>query len=40
MKKDLVIIINGGGTNGAELKGLYRKLNENPNYFVDDTRNF
>ena len=34
MKKDLVIIINGGGTNGAELKGLYRKLNENPNYFV------
>jgi carboxylesterase len=34
MKKDLVIIINGGGTNGAELKSLYKHLNENEKYFV------
>lgn len=34
MKKDLVVIINGGGTNGAELKSLYKHLNENEKYFV------
>ena len=34
MNKDLVIIINGAGTNGAELKTLYRSLAKNENYFV------
>lgn len=34
MKKDLVIIINGAGTNGAELKSLYRHLAKNEKYFV------
>lgn len=34
MKKKLIIIINGGGTNGAELKGLYKELTNNEEYFV------
>ena len=34
MKKDLVVIINGAGTNGAELKSLYKHLAKNENYFV------
>jgi len=34
MKKDLVVIINGGGTTGAELKSLYNYLAKNDNYFV------
>jgi len=34
MKKDLVLIINGAGTNGAELKSLYKHLAKNENYFV------
>jgi esterase/lipase len=34
MQKDLVIIINGAGTNGSELKSLYKKLAENEHYFV------
>lgn len=34
MKKDLVVIINGAGTNGAELKSLYNYLAKNDNYFV------
>ncbi len=34
MNKDLVIIINGAGTNGAELKTLYKSLAKNENYFV------
>ena len=34
MKRDLVVIINGAGTNGAELKGLYKHLAKNENYFV------
>jgi esterase/lipase len=34
MKKDLVVIINGAGTNGMELKGLYNRLKKNDEYFV------
>ena len=34
MNKDLVIIINGAGTNGAELKTLYKHLAKNEKYFV------
>lgn len=34
MKKDLVVIINGAGTNGSELRALYRTLVKNENYFV------
>lgn len=34
MKKSLVLIINGAGTNGAELKSLYNHLNHNEKYFV------
>jgi esterase/lipase len=34
MKKDLVLIINGAGTNGSELKSLYKTLSQNPKYFV------
>jgi esterase/lipase len=34
MKKDLIVLINGAGTNGSELKALYNKLKKNPNYFV------
>ncbi|MFK5884029.1 MAG: hypothetical protein QM489_06820 [Candidatus Izemoplasma sp.] len=34
MNKKLVIIINGAGTNGGELKSLYKKLALNENYFV------
>lgn len=34
MKKDLVVIINGAGTNGSELRALYRTLVKNDKYFV------
>lgn len=34
MKKDLVLIINGAGTNGSELKSLYKELVKNDKYFV------
>ena len=34
MKKDLVLIINGAGTNGSELKSLYKKISRNEEYFV------
>lgn len=34
MKKKLVIILNGAGTNGAELKGLYKELVQNEEFFV------
>ncbi len=34
MKRDLVVIINGAGTNGAELKSLYNYLAKNDKYFV------
>lgn len=34
MKKDLVVIINGAGTNGMELKALYKELEKNEKYFV------
>ena len=34
MKKDLVLLINGAGTTGAELKTLYKYLAKNENYFV------
>ncbi|MGS0972525.1 MAG: alpha/beta hydrolase [Candidatus Izemoplasmataceae bacterium] len=34
MKKDLVVVINGAGTNGMELKGLYNRLKKNDEYFV------
>jgi esterase/lipase len=34
MEKELVVIINGAGTNGMELKALYKKLAENDKYFV------
>lgn len=34
IKKDLVVIINGAGTNGAELKSLYNYLAKNEKYFV------
>lgn len=34
MKKDLVLIINGAGTNGSELKSLYKQLAKNEKYFV------
>jgi len=34
MKKNLVVIINGGGTTGAELKSLYNYLAKNDDYFV------
>lgn len=34
MKKKLVIIINGAGTNGGELKSLYKRLLLNEDYFV------
>ena len=34
MKKDLVLVINGAGTNGAELKTLYKHLAKNEKYFV------
>lgn len=34
MVKDLVLIINGAGTNGSELKHLYKTLTKNEEYFV------
>ncbi len=34
MKKDLVLIINGAGTTGSELKSLYVHLAKNKNYYV------
>jgi len=34
MKKDLIVIINGGGTTGAELKSLHNYLAKNDKYFV------
>ncbi len=34
MKKDLVVIINGAGTTGGELRGLYHHLKKNDDYFV------
>ena len=34
MAKDLVLIINGAGTNGSELKSLYKELKKNEDYFV------
>lgn len=34
MKKDLVLIINGAGTNGSELKSLYKHLAKNEKNFV------
>ncbi len=34
MEKELVVIINGAGTNGMELKALYKKLAKNEKYFV------
>lgn len=34
MNKDLVVILNGAGTNGSELRALYRKLKLNDRYFV------
>lgn len=34
MNKDLVVIINGAGTNGSELRALYRTLAKNDQYFV------
>ena len=34
MKKDLVLLINGAGTNGSELKSLYKELIKNENHFV------
>lgn len=34
MQKDLVLIINGAGTNGSELKSLYKALVKNDDYFV------
>jgi esterase/lipase len=33
-QKDLVLIINGAGTNGSELKHLYKTLQKNEDYFV------
>lgn len=34
MGKDLIVIINGAGTNGAELKSLYNYLAKKDEYFV------
>ena len=34
MQKDLVLLINGAGTNGAELKSLYKHLAKKEKYFV------
>jgi len=34
MDKELVVIINGAGTNGMELKALYKNLAQNEKYFV------
>ncbi|MCF7925475.1 MAG: alpha/beta hydrolase [Candidatus Izimaplasma sp.] len=34
MQKDLVVILNGAGTTGGELRGLYNYLKKNKNYFV------
>ena len=34
MEKELVVIINGAGTNGMELKALYKELSKNEKYFV------
>jgi len=34
MEKELVVIINGAGTNGMELKALQKELEKNKNYFV------
>jgi len=34
INKDLVIIVNGAGTNGGELKALYNHLAKNDDYFV------
>jgi esterase/lipase len=34
MDKELVVILNGAGTNGMELKALYKELEENDRYFV------
>lgn len=34
MNKELIVIINGAGTNGMELKALYKKLSEDERYFV------
>lgn len=34
MNKDLVVIINGAGTNGSELRALYNRLSKNEQYHV------
>lgn len=34
MEKELVIVINGAGTNGMELKALQKELDKNENFFV------
>lgn len=34
MEKELVVIINGAGTNGMELKALQKELEKNDKYFV------
>jgi esterase/lipase len=34
MTKDLVLILNGAGTNGSELRNLYKQLVKNDDYFV------
>ena len=34
MNKKLVVIINGAGTNGMELKALHKELSKNDDYFV------
>ena len=34
MNKDLVLILNGAGTNGGELRALYKQLAANDRYFV------
>jgi esterase/lipase len=34
MEKELVVIINGAGTNGMELKALQKELGKNEKYFV------
>jgi len=34
MNKKLIVVVNGAGTNGAELKSLYKRLSSNEEYFV------
>lgn len=34
MDKELVVILNGAGTNGMELKALYKEVAKNDKYFV------